>query len=100
MLWPAQQLIGEKGVLRGQSAIVQLPTGVGKTKSIELIIRSSFASDRATTAIIVAPLRALCNEIRLFGFFVCKTQKKLSKISRSSFSFDSYRIPNTHGVSF
>ena len=61
MLWPAQQLIGEKGVLRGQSAIVKLPTGVGKTKSIELIIRSSFASDRATTAIIVAPLRALCN---------------------------------------
>lgn len=63
MLWPAQQLIGEKGVLRGQSAIVQLPTGVGKTKSIELVIRSSVASGRATTAIIVAPLRALCNEI-------------------------------------
>lgn len=63
MLWPAQQLIGEKEVLRGQSAIVQLPTGVGKTKSIELVIRSSFASGRATTAIIVAPLRALCNEI-------------------------------------
>ncbi|MEG0835713.1 MAG: DEAD/DEAH box helicase [Christensenellaceae bacterium] len=63
MLWPAQQLIGEKGILSGQSAIVQLPTGVGKTKSIELIIRASFASDRATTAIIVAPLRALCNEI-------------------------------------
>lgn len=63
MLWPAQQLIGEKGVLRGQSTIVQLPTGVGKTKSIELVIRSSFASGRATTAIIVAPLRALCNEI-------------------------------------
>ena len=63
MLWPAQQLSGEKGVLMGQSAIVQLPTGVGKTKSIELIIRSSFASGRATTAIIVAPLRALCNEI-------------------------------------
>lgn len=63
MLWPAQQLIGEKGILSGQSGIVQLPTGVGKTKSIELIIRSSFASNRATTAIIVAPLRALCNEI-------------------------------------
>lgn len=63
MLWPAQQLIGEKGVLRGQSAVAQLPTGVGKTKSIELVIRSSFASGRATTAIIVAPLRALCNEI-------------------------------------
>lgn len=63
MLWPAQQLIGKKGILSGQSAIVQLPTGVGKTKSIELIIRSSFLSDRATTAIIVAPLRALCTEI-------------------------------------
>lgn len=63
MLWPAQQLIGEKGILRGQNAIVQLPTGVGKTKSIELIIRSSFASERTDTAIIVAPLRALCTEI-------------------------------------
>lgn len=63
MLWPAQQLIGEKGILSGQSGIVQLPTGVGKTKSIELIIRSAFTSNRATTAIIVAPLRALCNEI-------------------------------------
>ena len=63
ILWPAQQLIGERGVLSGRSAIVQLPTGVGKTKSIELIIRSSFFSKRTTTAIIVAPLRALCNEI-------------------------------------
>ena len=32
MLWPAQQLIGEKGILRGENAIVQLPTGVGKPK--------------------------------------------------------------------
>lgn len=72
MLWPSQQLIGEKGVLSGENAIVQLPTGVGKTKSIELIIRAAFLSSRATTAIIVAPLRALCNEItsdmmRAFG---------------------------------
>ena len=63
MLWPAQQLIGKKNVLSGENAIVQLPTGVGKTKSIELIIRSSFLSNRTATAIIVAPLRALCNEI-------------------------------------
>ena len=46
MVWPAQKLIGEKGILRGENAIVQLPTGVGKTKSIELIIRSMFMSDR------------------------------------------------------
>ena len=59
----AQKLIGEQGVLAGENAVVQLPTGVGKTKSIELIIRSAFLSKRATTAIVVAPLRALCNEI-------------------------------------
>ncbi len=63
MLWPAQRLIGEKGIMRGENGIVQLPTGVGKTKCIELIIRSAFLSERASTAIIVAPLRALCNEI-------------------------------------
>ena len=49
--------------MRGESAIVQLPTGVGKTKSIELIIRAAFMENRATSAIIIAPLRALCNEI-------------------------------------
>ena len=63
MLWPAQQLIGEKGILSGENAIVQLPTGVGKTKGIELIIRSAFLSERASNIIIIAPLRALCNEI-------------------------------------
>ena len=91
MLWPAQQLIGEKGVLRGQSAIVQLPTGVGKTKSIELVIRSSFASGRATTAIIVAPLRALCNEIAndmisAFGDEVLVNQ--FSDVLEEDFSLD------------
>lgn len=95
MLWPAQQLIGEKGVLRGQSAIVQLPTGVGKTKSIELIIRSSFASDRATTAIIVAPLRALCNEIAndmisAFGDEVLVNQ--FSDVLEKDFSLDLFLL--------
>lgn len=63
MLWPAQKLIGEKGLLQGKNSIVQLPTGVGKTKSIELIIRAMFLSERGENALIVAPLRALCNEI-------------------------------------
>ena len=65
MLWPAQRLIVEKGLLCGESAIVQLPTGVGKTRSIELIIRAAFLSERANITIIVAPLRALCNEITM-----------------------------------
>lgn len=63
LIWPSQKLIGEKGILRGKNAVVQLPTGVGKTKSIELIIRSMFLDERGDTALIVAPLRALCNEI-------------------------------------
>lgn len=63
MLWPAQRLVAEKGILRGENAIIQLPTGVGKTKSMDLIIRAAFLSKRANTVMIVAPLRALCNEI-------------------------------------
>lgn len=65
MLWPAQQLIGNSNILRGMNGIVQLPTGVGKTKSIELIIRSAFIEQRASIVVIVAPLRALCNEITM-----------------------------------
>lgn len=72
ILWPAQQLIGKKEILCGKNAIIQLPTGAGKTKGIELIIRTAFLADRADTVIVVAPLRALCNEItydlqRVFG---------------------------------
>jgi len=61
--WPAQKLLGEQGVLAGISAVVQMPTSAGKTKSTELIIRSSFLSGRSDVAIIVAPFRALCREI-------------------------------------
>ena len=83
MVWPAQRLIGEKGILNGKNAIVQLPTGVGKTKSIELIVRAMFVGT-GNTALIVAPLRALCNEIsdgygkgifkrgiKLINFLIC-----------------------------
>ena len=61
--WPAQRLLGEKGVFEGKSAVVQMPTSAGKTKSTELIIRSSFLSKRTNLAIVVAPFRALCREI-------------------------------------
>lgn len=63
ILWQSQELLCTHGVLRGNNAIVELPTGVGKTKSIELIIRAAQLSNRAREVIIVAPLRALCNEI-------------------------------------
>ena len=63
-LWPAQHLLGTSGVLRGRSALVQMPTSAGKTKATELIIRSAFLSGRTSLAVIVAPFRALCHEIR------------------------------------
>ena len=62
--WPAQHLLGKAGILKGKSAVIQMPTSAGKTKSTELIVRSAFLSGRATLAVIVAPFRALCNEIK------------------------------------
>lgn len=61
--WPAQKLLGEQGVFSGVSAVVQMPTSAGKTKSTELIIRSAFLMGRAKVAIVIAPFRALCREI-------------------------------------
>jgi len=63
-LWPAQHLLGKAGVLQGKSAVVQMPTSAGKTKATELVIRSAFLADRTSLAIIVAPFRALCHEIK------------------------------------
>ena len=63
LLWQAQQRIGEKGAFAGKDLFIQLPTGSGKTKSIELIIRSRILAGGCDTSIVVAPLRALCSEI-------------------------------------
>lgn len=63
-LWPAQRKLGEAGVFRGKSAVIQMPTSSGKTKSISIVIQSAFLSGRTKLAIIVAPFRALCREIR------------------------------------
>lgn len=40
-----------------------MPTSAGKTKATEFIIRSAFLSDRTSLTVVVAPFRALCNEI-------------------------------------
>lgn len=61
--WPGQRLIAEAGVLDGKSAVIQMPTSAGKTKSAEIVIRSAFMSGRADLAVVVAPFRALCSEI-------------------------------------
>lgn len=63
-LWPAQHLLGQADVLKGESAIVQMPTSAGKTKATELIFRSAFLAKRVSLAIVIAPFRALCHEIK------------------------------------
>lgn len=63
-LWTAQLRFGEFGIFKGRSGVVQMPTSSGKTTSIALTIQSAFLSNRAETAIIIAPFRALCKEIR------------------------------------
>lgn len=62
-LWPSQALIGEAGIFSGASGLIQMPTSAGKTRSVEIIIRSSFMSGRAKLAIVIAPFRALVHEI-------------------------------------
>lgn len=63
-LWPAQHLLGQADILKGVSAVIQMPTSAGKTKASELIIRSAFLKGRTSLAVIIAPFRALCHEIR------------------------------------
>lgn len=91
ILWAAQKLIGEYGLLQGNNAIVQLPTGVGKTKSIEIIIRASFLAKRANVVVIIAPLRALCNEISndlSFHFGDSATINQYSDVLQEDFKFE------------
>lgn len=63
-LWPAQQRICQAGLLSGQSAVIQMPTSAGKTRASEMIIRAHFLAKRSALAVIVAPFRSLCHDIR------------------------------------
>lgn len=63
-LWPAQQKIADAGVFVGRSVVIQMPTSAGKTRATEIVIRSAFLSGRAHLAVIVAPYRSLCHDIR------------------------------------
>lgn len=62
-LWPSQKLLGKADLFAGKSGVVQMPTSAGKTRSVEIILRSAFFADRTRVAVLVAPFRALCHEI-------------------------------------
>jgi superfamily II DNA/RNA helicase len=93
-LWPAQHLIGQHGVFQGSSAAIQIPTSAGKTKAIELIIRSAFYSNRTTLCVIVTPFRALCHEIKETLSAEFKDESvyvnELSDVFDVDYSFESY----------
>lgn len=87
-LWPAQQRIADAALLMGRSAVIQMPTSAGKTRATELVIRAAFLAKRTSLAIIVAPYRSLCHDIRsdLAGAFAGETVS-LSEAS-DSFQLD------------
>ncbi len=62
--WPSQKLLSEAKVFQGTSAVIQMPTGAGKTRSVEIAIRSAILRDQTLVCAIVAPFKALCHEIR------------------------------------
>lgn len=62
-MWKSQILLGEKGIFKGKSGVIQMPTSSGKTTSVSLAIQSAFLSKRTSIVIVVAPFRALCKEI-------------------------------------
>ena len=62
-MWPSQMMLGDAGLYRGLSGVIQMPTSAGKTRATQLIIRSAFLSGRTKLAVIIAPFRALCQEI-------------------------------------
>lgn len=63
VLWSAQQELGKHNVFRGNSAVVQLPTGSGKTASFSLILRAGLYRDSFHVAVIVAPFKSIRDEI-------------------------------------
>lgn len=62
-MWESQIILGENGIFRGKSGVIQMPTSSGKTASVALAIQSSFLANRSNLAIVIAPFRALCREI-------------------------------------
>lgn len=97
ILWQAQEQIGRAGVFAGENAFVQLPTGSGKTKSLELIIRSRILADACNVVAVVAPLRALCSEI---ASDLSSTLKDVARVHQTSdvLEIDPWIIKLTGGV--
>lgn len=87
-LWPAQLRICDSGLLKGSSAVVQMPTSAGKTRATELIIRAAFLAQRTSMAVIVAPFRSLCHDIRTDLSEAFASENILLNEATESYQFD------------
>ena len=88
-MWKSQILLGEKGIFKGKSGVIQMPTSSGKTTSVSLAIQSAFLSKRTSIVIVVAPFKALCKEIlfdmeKFFAFDENTTVTEFSDIPEPS----------------
>ena len=88
-MWESQILLGEKGIFKGKSGVIRMPTSSGKTTSVSLAIQSPFLSKRTSIVIVVAPFRALCKEIlfdmeKFFAFDENTTVTEFSDIPEHS----------------
>lgn len=82
VLWKAQRELGKHNVFQGSSAVVQLPTGSGKTASFSLILRSGLYRNSYHVAIVVAPFKSIRDEI--FRNLEKQFQKEQIDINRIS----------------
>ena len=74
-LWPAQHLLGHADVLKGESAIVQTPQR-WQNEGNGIDPPNAFLAERVSPAIIIAPFRALCHEIKnslVEAFHFCRS---------------------------
>ena len=71
-----------------------MPTSAGKTRSVDLILRGVFYSNRTSLAMVVTPFRALCEEIRqsLFAAFSGEgiNVDELSDVQQDDFDLEAF----------
>lgn len=62
--FPSQKLAIQKGILRGNTCSLQMPTSSGKTSISELIIYDEFKKNPDCKILYLAPYRALASELK------------------------------------
>ncbi len=93
--WPAQRLLMRKGFIDGESGVIQLPTGAGKTKSISLCVFAFFSSQIKAISIVVTPFRALCRETATTLKRDLNFDNSINVVELSDVMNDDYDLPET-----